>query len=128
MRDLFLRYRDGTPADISDLKIFETVARCGGMKHAAAELNTVQSNVTARIKTLETDIGCALFERHSRGVSLMPASGGVRGSELVQKRPAEQATEILDPEKVAGPARDSNACRRARTRHPGRSYGRGSDG
>ena len=31
------------------------------MKRAAIELNTVQSNVTARIKALETDIGCALF-------------------------------------------------------------------
>ncbi len=60
--------------DVGDLKIFEAVARCGGMKRgAAAELNTVQSNVTARIKALETDIGRALFDRHSRGVSLTPA-------------------------------------------------------
>jgi DNA-binding transcriptional LysR family regulator len=59
--------------DTGDLKIFEAVARLGGMNRAAAELNTVQSNVTARIKALETDIGCALFERHSRGVSLTAA-------------------------------------------------------
>jgi len=55
--------------DISDLKFFATVARLGGMKRAATELNTVQSNVTARIKALETDIGCALFDRHGRGIS-----------------------------------------------------------
>lgn len=59
--------------DTGDLKIFEAVARLGGMNRAAAELNTVQSNVTARIKALEADIGCALFARHSRGVSLTPA-------------------------------------------------------
>ena len=59
--------------DAGDLRIFEAVARLGGMNRAAAELNTVQSNVTARIKALEADIGCALFERHARGVSLTAA-------------------------------------------------------
>jgi len=59
--------------DAGDLKIFEAVARLGGMNRAAAELNTVQSNVTARIKALEADIGFALFARHARGVSLTAA-------------------------------------------------------
>ena len=59
--------------DTADLKLFEAVARAGGMNKAAAELNTVQSNVTARIRALETELGCALFERHSRGVALTPA-------------------------------------------------------
>jgi DNA-binding transcriptional LysR family regulator len=59
--------------DTGDLRIFEAVARLGGMNRAAAELHTVQSNVTARIKALEADIGCALFERHARGVLLTAA-------------------------------------------------------
>lgn len=59
--------------DTADLKLFEAVARAGGMNKAAAELNTVQSNVTARIRALETELGCALFERHSRGVVLTSA-------------------------------------------------------
>jgi DNA-binding transcriptional LysR family regulator len=59
--------------DTADLKVFEAVARTGGMNRAAAELHTVQSNVTARIRTLETELGCALFDRHSRGVSLTGA-------------------------------------------------------
>jgi len=59
--------------DASDLRVFEAVARLGGMNRAAAELNTVQSNVTARIQALEAEIGCTLFERHSRGVSLTQA-------------------------------------------------------
>jgi len=59
--------------DAGDLKIFEAVARLGGMNRAAAELHTVQSNVTARIKTLEADLGCTLFHRHRSGVSLTEA-------------------------------------------------------
>jgi DNA-binding transcriptional LysR family regulator len=59
--------------DASDLRVFETVARQGGMSRAAAELNTVQSNVTARIRQLEDELGTVLFERHSRGVTLTAA-------------------------------------------------------
>lgn len=59
--------------DTGDLRIFEAVARLGGMNRAATELNTVQSNVTARIRHLETQLGETLFQRHSRGVALTPA-------------------------------------------------------
>jgi LysR family transcriptional regulator, cell division regulator len=59
--------------DASELRIFEAVARLGGMGRAAAELNTVQSNVTARIRLLEDQLGVALFERYARGVSLTAA-------------------------------------------------------
>jgi DNA-binding transcriptional LysR family regulator len=64
---------EGFGVDASDLKIFAAAARLGGMSRAAAELHTVQSNVTARIQSLEADVGCSLLERHSRGVSLTPA-------------------------------------------------------
>jgi DNA-binding transcriptional LysR family regulator len=59
--------------DIADLKVFEAVARLGSMNRAAVELHTVQSNVTARIRSLEREIGAPLFQRHVRGVSLTPA-------------------------------------------------------
>src|ERR1700739_370969 len=59
--------------DIADLRVFEAVARLGGMNRAAVELNTVQSNITARIKSLEADIGRPLFERRPRGVALTAA-------------------------------------------------------
>ena len=59
--------------DTATLKVFEAVARTGGMNRAAAELHTVQSNVTARIRTLEAELGCPLFDRHSRGVALTGA-------------------------------------------------------
>ncbi|NEU94566.1 LysR family transcriptional regulator [Bradyrhizobium uaiense] len=59
--------------ELTDLLTFSTVARLGGITKAADELNTVQSNVTQRIKALEAEIGTALFERHSRGMSLTGA-------------------------------------------------------
>lgn len=59
--------------DASDLRVFEAVARLGGINRAAAELNTVQSNVTNRIRLLEEKLGTRLFERLSRGVALTPA-------------------------------------------------------
>jgi len=62
--------------DASDLRVFEAVARLGGMSRAAAELNTVQSNVTARIRGLEEELGEPLFRRHSRGVE--PTEAGRR--------------------------------------------------
>lgn len=59
--------------DATDLRMFETVCRHGSMSRAATELNTVQSNVTARVRALEEDLGVVLFERHARGVKLTSA-------------------------------------------------------
>lgn len=59
--------------DADDLRVFEAVARLGGMNRAADELHTVQSNVTTRIRALEQQLGVVLFERHARGVSCTPA-------------------------------------------------------
>ena len=59
--------------EASDLRVFEAVARLGGMNRAAGELNTVQSNVTTRIQNLEDELGTQLFSRHSRGASLTSA-------------------------------------------------------
>jgi DNA-binding transcriptional LysR family regulator len=55
--------------DADDLRVFEAVARLGSMSRAAVELNTVQSNVTSRIRGLEDELGKDLFQRHARGVS-----------------------------------------------------------
>ena len=59
--------------DAGDLRVFEAVARLGVMNKAASELNTVQSNVTSRIRQLEEEVGVPLFRRHTRGVSLTSA-------------------------------------------------------
>jgi LysR family transcriptional regulator, cell division regulator len=62
--------------DADDLRIVEAVARIGSMNRAAAELNMVQSNVTARVRLLEEELGVQLFVRHSRGV--VPSEAGLR--------------------------------------------------
>lgn len=59
--------------DASDLRIFETVVRLGSMSRASEALNTVQSNVTSRIRALEEELGVVLLHRTNRGVSLTPA-------------------------------------------------------
>src|SRR3981189_2188374 len=63
----------GHVMDATDLRVFEAVARHGSMNRAAAELNTVQSNVTARVRALEVELGVLLFQRHARGVKVTPA-------------------------------------------------------
>ena len=59
--------------DLHELRIFSVVAREGSFTKAAAVLHTVQSNVTARIKHLETEVGTALLVRRKQGVLLKPA-------------------------------------------------------
>jgi DNA-binding transcriptional LysR family regulator len=58
---------------INDLKIFQAVAEHSSFTKAAAVTNTVQSNVTARIKYLEEYFDTRLFERTSRKIELTDA-------------------------------------------------------
>lgn len=53
---------------LTDLRVLEAVARHGSMNRAAAELCTVQSNVSGRIRVLEEQLGATPFERQSRGI------------------------------------------------------------
>lgn len=57
----------------NDLKLFEAVAIHGNFTKAAEAMFTVQSNVTARIKSLEEEFGATLFLRTSRKVELTSA-------------------------------------------------------
>jgi DNA-binding transcriptional LysR family regulator len=59
--------------DLSDLRIFSTVVRQGGVTRAAERLRRVQSNVTTRIRQLEEDLGVALFIREGKRLNLAPA-------------------------------------------------------
>lgn len=58
--------------ELSDLVLFKTVAEAGGVTRAAQRLHRVQSNVTARVKRLESHLGVPLFVRARRGMSLTP--------------------------------------------------------
>lgn len=54
----------------NDLKLFEAVVDHGSFTKAAEAMFTVQSNVTARIKSLEEEFGAPLLFRTSRKVEL----------------------------------------------------------
>ena len=56
--------------NVNALAIFESVARHGNIRKASDELFVSPSAAAQRIRKLESELGCQLFERHSRGVSL----------------------------------------------------------
>jgi len=56
--------------DSNLLKVFVTVAKVKSISLAARELQYAQSNVTARVKQLEKNVGHALFHRIPKGVIL----------------------------------------------------------
>jgi DNA-binding transcriptional LysR family regulator len=55
------------------LRTFQTVVEEGGILAASRKLNTVQSNVTGRIRRLEEELGAELFFRKGRGLELAPS-------------------------------------------------------
>lgn len=65
--------------DLSDLRIFATVVREGGVTRAAGKLNRVQSNVTTRIRQLEEDLEVTLFLREGKRMHLAPAGQALLG-------------------------------------------------
>lgn len=56
--------------ELSDLKVFLAIAEERNISRAAERLGYVQSNVTARIRKLEEELGLPLFYRHPKGVTL----------------------------------------------------------
>ncbi|MGG4105498.1 LysR family transcriptional regulator [Paenibacillus lautus] len=103
-----------------ELKIFQAVAREGNITKAAASLGYVQSNVTARIRQLESELNTPLFYRLSRGVALTSA-----GCNLLKY--ADQITRLLDEavkstqfsEEPSGPLRIGSSETTAAVHLPG---------
>ncbi|MEX0283682.1 MAG: LysR family transcriptional regulator [Paracoccaceae bacterium] len=60
---------DRLPA-FSGLTAFYAAARAGSLTAAAAELNVSQPAVSRRIAALESDLGCALFDRSHKPVKM----------------------------------------------------------
>src|SRR2546430_17210598 len=58
--------------DRTDLHIFRSVVQAGGVTRAAEKLNRVQSNVTTRVRQLESDLGVELFIREGKKLHLSP--------------------------------------------------------
>jgi len=56
--------------ELSDLKLFQAIAEEGSITGAAERLDYVQSNVTARLRRLEDELGVLLFYRGPKGVQI----------------------------------------------------------
>jgi DNA-binding transcriptional LysR family regulator len=80
--------------ELQSLRTFQAVVEEGGILSASRKLNTVQSNVTSRIKRLEQEVGAELFYRKGRGLELSPAGKVLLG----------YAHQILQLESQAGMA------------------------
>jgi DNA-binding transcriptional LysR family regulator len=59
--------------DSRKLLTFVTLARVGSFTLTAHELDITQSAVSHAIKSLETEVGCRLFDRLGRRIALTPA-------------------------------------------------------
>lgn len=59
--------------DSRKLLAFATLARVGSFTQAAKEMSLTQSAVSHAIKALERDLGCRLFDRMGRTVTITPA-------------------------------------------------------
>jgi DNA-binding transcriptional LysR family regulator len=58
---------------LAELEAFAEVARLASVSRAAEELHVTQPALTARLRSLETDVGAALFVRSRRGMALTDA-------------------------------------------------------
>jgi len=83
--------------DVKDLRFFVAVYEAKGFSHACKVLGTVQSNVSVRIRNLESFLGVALFERRYRGI--VPTE---RGDKLYEHAKSVLAS-LEDTERVIRP-------------------------
>lgn len=75
------------------LRLFAEIARYRSFSDAAEALNMTKGAVSYQVKTLEMDLGFALFQRRARGVELTP--GGLKLLAACQSHYEEIEAEIL---------------------------------
>jgi DNA-binding transcriptional LysR family regulator len=105
--------------ELSDLHVFRTVVNAGGVTRAADRLHRVQSNVTARVKKLEEELGVALFLREGKRLQLSSA-----GKTLLEYADrllalADEARDALQDAKPRGVLRLGSMESTAAARLPG---------
>ncbi|MBB1094516.1 LysR family transcriptional regulator [Rhodopseudomonas palustris] len=59
----------GTKVPLIALRQILAVSRYGSFRHAAQALGVSQSSISARVKSLEEEIGIVLIDRNTRGMS-----------------------------------------------------------
>ncbi|MFJ9993720.1 LysR substrate-binding domain-containing protein [Pseudomonas putida] len=92
--------------EMRQLKIFCAVADLGSFTAAAVRINTVQSNVTMRIKELEAELNRELFIRRKSGVVLTAAGETFLGyARRILQLTEESRSALLDTGVPNGPLR-----------------------
>ena len=85
------------------LGTFLKIAEAGSFTAAAGLLGYAQSTVTTQIRLLEEELGCTLFERLGKSISLTPEGNRLRGyAEKALQIEREIRLEVPDPEEQAG--------------------------
>ncbi len=83
------------------LRAFESVARTGRFRDAAAELNVTRSAISHQIRSLEQAIGVALFERGTRPAQLTDAGRSYFPAVREAFDTLERSTRALTPVRSA---------------------------
>jgi len=73
---LHIKFEKGEFMNLNELRTFLTIVETGSLVRAASTLNVTQSTVTARLKSLEDELGQRLINRQKSGATLTAA--GVR--------------------------------------------------
>lgn len=84
--------------ELSQLKMFKIVAEQGSIIRASELLHCVPSNITARIKHLENEMGVPLFIRKGRGLVISPSGEIFLGYVNKILAMCQEARRALDPE------------------------------
>ncbi|MGY2316715.1 LysR family transcriptional regulator [Pseudomonas sp. SDO5522_S412] len=92
--------------ELAQLKMVKAVAQTGSVAQAALQLHCVPSNITTRIKQLESELGTPLFIRAGRGLAISAAG-------LVFLDYCERILALVEESKRAV---DSNAIPRGKLR------------
>lgn len=58
--------------DAHKLHMFYVIVRCGSIGDAARRMHLTRSALSHAIRSLERDLGCELFHRHDRSITLTP--------------------------------------------------------
>lgn len=91
-----------TPLELAALDIFRTVAAEGSVTRAAEQLRRAQSNVTTRVRQLESELGTELFLREGKRMALTPEGQVLLGYADRLLALAEEARQALRPGQPTG--------------------------
>ncbi|PWW31361.1 DNA-binding transcriptional LysR family regulator [Cytobacillus oceanisediminis] len=90
--------------ELTDLKVFMAIIDEGNITRAAEKLGYVQSNITMRVRKMESELGAQLFQRNPKGV--IPTEKGLVLSNYASDillRMDEAIRAVKEPDYPCGP-------------------------